>query len=331
MLRRTRTKPKFKMLVRRLGGTEYRAVGVLEIVWHVTAENEQTRDGAIGRFSDEEIETAIGWDGNPGELVRALVETGWLDEVAEEHGRLFVHDWDEWSDEYTQAELAKDRRFFANGKPPQKFHGVRGQDRNEVRRWYEEHSSQDRPETSQDPHGSGSGQRADKNSTAGTSRRPGVRSEDDDAFEEFKAVYPRRDGDQRWADAKRAWRARLRGDSKRDIPSSTPAEMIEGARCYAAWVRERAKEGTEFVKQAATFLGPDCPFREQWGTNGNGAGAAPRDPAGVHRRLDEGTQRTSRAATQLAGRVARPGRDGREGTRRGRAPRVGGPHRRAGS
>ena len=73
----------------------------------------------------------------------------------------------------------------------------------------------------------------------------------------LKAVYPKRSGDQNWRKAASAGNARLREGHTED-------ELLEGAKRYAAFVRATGKEGTEFVKQAATFLGPDKSFLEAW-------------------------------------------------------------------
>jgi hypothetical protein len=40
--------------------------------------------------------------------------------------------------------------------------------------------------------------------------------------------------------------------------------MLDGAHRYAAYVRAKGSEGSEYVKQAATFLGPDKPFLDLW-------------------------------------------------------------------
>jgi hypothetical protein len=44
----------------------------------------------------------------------------------------------------------------------------------------------------------------------------------------------------------------------------TEDELLAGVRRYAVFVRATGKEGTEFVKQAATFFGPDKAFLEAW-------------------------------------------------------------------
>lgn len=76
-------------------------------------------------------------------------------------------------------------------------------------------------------------------------------------FVEFKAAYPRRSGDQGWRKALRAARERVR-------EGHTSAEFVSGAKLYAAFCKATDKIGTEFVKQAATFLGPDKPFLQAW-------------------------------------------------------------------
>lgn len=83
------------------------------------------------------------------------------------------------------------------------------------------------------------------------------RETDPDWLLDFKLAYPDRAGDQGWRRAVRAGSARL-------AEGHTTAEMIAGAERYAAFVDATGKRGTEYVKQAATFLGPDKPFLLPW-------------------------------------------------------------------
>jgi uncharacterized protein YdaU (DUF1376 family) len=77
-------------------------------------------------------------------------------------------------------------------------------------------------------------------------------------FLEFKALYPNRAGDQRWHDALKSANSRIK-------EGYSWTQILEGARRYAAYVRAAGKEGTEYVKQAATFLrDDDKPFLEPW-------------------------------------------------------------------
>ena len=76
-------------------------------------------------------------------------------------------------------------------------------------------------------------------------------------FETFKSIYPKRAGGQPWNRALKAAHARLK-------QGRTIEQMLEGAQRYALFVQSTGKEHTEFVKQAATFLGPDEHFLESW-------------------------------------------------------------------
>ena len=76
-------------------------------------------------------------------------------------------------------------------------------------------------------------------------------------FEEIKPIYPRRDGDQRWNKAFELYRtARKKGESFDDIR--------QGVARYSEWCKQRELLGTEKVKQAATFFGPEQSWRETW-------------------------------------------------------------------
>lgn len=76
-------------------------------------------------------------------------------------------------------------------------------------------------------------------------------------FLDFKIFYPLRAGDQGWRKAQRAAHARIE-------EGYSWTEILEGAKRYAEYVRSTGIENTTFVKQAATFLGPDLFFREPW-------------------------------------------------------------------
>lgn len=76
-------------------------------------------------------------------------------------------------------------------------------------------------------------------------------------FLDFKMLYPGRTGSQAWPAALRAANARIADGHHWN-------EMLAGASRYAAHIRSAGKEHTEFVKQAATFLGPDLFFLETW-------------------------------------------------------------------
>ncbi|ADC71740.1 hypothetical protein TK90_1231 [Thioalkalivibrio sp. K90mix] len=94
-------------------------------------------------------------------------------------------------------------------------------------------------------------------------------------FETAWAAYPKRAGDNPKRRAFRAWSARAK-------EGHTADEMLAGVNRYAEFCRATGKVGTETVKQAATFLGPDLAFLEDWATP-----AQPRPGNGGHPRSDD--------------------------------------------
>ncbi|HCB1864031.1 TPA: helix-turn-helix domain-containing protein [Citrobacter amalonaticus] len=78
-------------------------------------------------------------------------------------------------------------------------------------------------------------------------------------FEQAWQAYPKRAGGNSKAAAFKAWKARLKDGVK-------PEDMLAGVKRYAAYVRTTGSVGTQYVKQAATFFGPDRHFEEAWQT-----------------------------------------------------------------
>lgn len=83
------------------------------------------------------------------------------------------------------------------------------------------------------------------------------RKTDPDWWLDFKLAYPHRAGDQGWRKAQKAAHAR-------QSEGHTPEEFIAGALRYATYCEAIGNAGTQFVKQASTFLGPDKPFAQPW-------------------------------------------------------------------
>lgn len=69
-------------------------------------------------------------------------------------------------------------------------------------------------------------------------------------FEQAWLVYPKRAGGNSKSAAFKAWKARLN-------EGVNPETMLEGVKRYAGWVSAMGNSGTQFVKQAVTFFGPD--------------------------------------------------------------------------
>ncbi len=105
---------KMRRLMRALRVPHYAAVGIMESLWQLTAR--EAPGGDIGSLSDEDSTDWIGWDGDAGELIYGLVQSGWLD--LNTRCRLIVHDWHEHSDDAVDNQLARAGKWYANGAPP---------------------------------------------------------------------------------------------------------------------------------------------------------------------------------------------------------------------
>lgn len=77
------------------------------------------------------------------------------------------------------------------------------------------------------------------------------KAEYSDDFEQFWQNYPRKIAKK---EAYRAWTARLKG-------GALPGDMVSAAEHYAEYCEQRHAE-TQYIKHAATFLGPDLHFRD---------------------------------------------------------------------
>jgi len=77
----------------------------------------------------------------------------------------------------------------------------------------------------------------------------------DPAFDQAWAEYPKRPGASK-AGAWKAWRARIKA-------KADPDEIIAGVRRYARYVEATGTE-PQFVKQPATFFGPDEHWKSDW-------------------------------------------------------------------
>ncbi|MBE4892645.1 helix-turn-helix domain-containing protein [Enterobacter cloacae complex sp. P16RS2] len=87
-----------------------------------------------------------------------------------------------------------------------------------------------------------------------------VRSAKQDYSPEFETAwqaYPKRAGGNSKAAAWKAWKARIKD-------GVTGEAMLAGVTRYAGYVRATGNAGTQYVKQAATFFGPDRHFEESW-------------------------------------------------------------------
>ena len=92
---------KMRRLMRALDCELPTAVGYLELLWLLA--QREAKQGDVGRWTDEEIEEDMHWQGEPGALVAVLVDTGWLDRCAER--RLLIHDWEDHAQPWLKQRL----------------------------------------------------------------------------------------------------------------------------------------------------------------------------------------------------------------------------------
>ena len=117
MKRNTPMHPKVGMLASMLGVRRFEAVGVLEMLWHFTAQ--YCPQGDVGKRTDTQIAAFLDWpQDRAGTLIEALVSCGWL-EKNDEH-RLIVHDWHDHSDGTCDKYLADHGLKYATSRDPRR-------------------------------------------------------------------------------------------------------------------------------------------------------------------------------------------------------------------
>lgn len=80
----------------------------------------------------------------------------------------------------------------------------------------------------------------------------------DDFLDQFRAAYPKRQGDQGWVKVRKLIPRRV--EEGHDW-----ATILKGAENYRIHCTRQQMIGTVYVKQACTFVGPDCWF-DEWAT-----------------------------------------------------------------
>lgn len=109
---------KTNRLMRLLRVPRWQAVGLVEMLWNLTAR--EAPHGDVGKLKDDDIAAGIEWMDDAGTLVSALLEAGWID-ASEEH-RYVVHDWSQHCDDWVHAQVARSKRRFVDGTIPRLRH-----------------------------------------------------------------------------------------------------------------------------------------------------------------------------------------------------------------
>lgn len=89
------------------------AAGILEGLWHWTAET--APNGDLGDVTGSELAAGIGYQGSGKALIGALLRRGWLEKAGT---CLWVHDWYDHADYDVHASVARRRQWFQNAQVP---------------------------------------------------------------------------------------------------------------------------------------------------------------------------------------------------------------------
>jgi hypothetical protein len=109
--------PKTLALASMLGIRRFEACGLLELMWHFTAQ--YCPRGDIGKRTDPQIAAALDWpQDKASEMIEAMVVCGWLDRH-DEH-RLIVHDWHDHADGTCDRYLDQHGFTYASGRAPRR-------------------------------------------------------------------------------------------------------------------------------------------------------------------------------------------------------------------
>ena len=121
-----------KRLCRRMDIPLWQAVGIMEMLWQVTAR--EAPRGDIGKLSDEDIALALDYRGDESALIDHLVAAGWIDR--DPSHRLVIHDWYDHADDAVHMRIARSRQFFVRGERP-KLARLGGDERTNALKFYE--------------------------------------------------------------------------------------------------------------------------------------------------------------------------------------------------
>jgi len=116
--------PKTKKLIRRVG-----MGGAWQLVCFFLWARQNRSDGDLSGMSDEDIELAVDWDGEPGAFVAALIDVKFLDGA---EGARSIHDWADHNPWSTGAEERSDKsrkaafvKHYGKDRGEQMFHAER--------------------------------------------------------------------------------------------------------------------------------------------------------------------------------------------------------------
>lgn len=230
------TGPKLRLFASLAECDESTALGVLCHIWLWGVRDNVTSSGLMKNTSKEHIKNIFAYtipkDLDPQKVVDALIESEWIDEI---EGSYYIHDWSEhqkpWA-QYkakTEAETERKRKQRLKKKLLSETPDTGQTDEPE----------EPPPKGDVEPPG---------DETAGDPPKSPAKAYTP-AFEQFWAVYPRKDEK---ANAYKKYKARLNDGFSEE-------ELLRAAMAYAAQCKKQQTEKC-YIKLGKTFLSETTPF-----------------------------------------------------------------------
>lgn len=98
--------PKLRRLAANLGTSQPLTLGLVTGAWLFALRF--APDGNLGSFSVEDLEAAIGWDGEPGAFTRAMIDVRLIDLL--DGGAMVIHDWADHAGSFKEASRKRAER-----------------------------------------------------------------------------------------------------------------------------------------------------------------------------------------------------------------------------
>ena len=238
---------KLRELAKYIGCSQNEALGILIRFWLWGINNADKYGKITGADRTDVADVLVAGlskDLDAESVVESLIESEWIDCEGDD---LYIHDWEEWQEQWYKAIEARK----SNAERQKKWRDKKRQEAAPVPapappdpEQKPGENPEEKPEKKQKPAGSGSSS----------------------GFEIFWKVYPRKVGK---GDAYKKYKARLNDGYSEEA-------LLQAAENYAAkCVRERTEE--KFIKHAKTFLSDTLPFTDYIREEKRQAEAAPGD------------------------------------------------------
>ncbi len=245
--------PKLRRCGNILGCSDGEVLGILNFLWMWGRYN--TEESGLILYADKtDIANCIlmqnrGSVLDPNDVVDALIECGWIDEVGNE---LYIHDWDVWQSAWIKLKKTRERDAMRkrDARKREKEAAARRQSADESQDTPVESPTGNPPDA---PADSPPGEQLEmgqlpKLPEKAAEPKPPAYSEE---FEKWWKAYPRRLDK---GNAYKKYKAR-RNDGFSD------AELLEAAQNYAAQCRKLRTE-QQYIKHPKTFLSESLPFTD---------------------------------------------------------------------